>query len=156
MLLVIGYGSLLRADDGIGQILVETLKPRAGMQKIQCVQLTPELVEPVSRASYVLFIDAQTGDQPGSITCQPVTAQAGGTFTHNVTPQTLLTAANALYRQNPQGMLLSIAGFSFDYADTLSPQLNTLLPILQNHLNTLIEVLLLHLAAETREKTQLS
>ncbi|MCK6577366.1 MAG: hydrogenase maturation protease [Anaerolineae bacterium] len=132
MRLVIGYGSLVRGDDAIGQIVAEALRERLSDAEIIAVtQLTPELAEPLSRAEKAFFIDAAVcqGEAPGSIRIQQVEQdRAGGAFSHNVTPARLLTAAEVLYGSAPPTRLITITAESFAVADTLSPALHAALP----------------------------
>jgi hydrogenase maturation protease len=127
MLLVIGYGNPLRSDDGLGQILAETLEDRWTV--ITSVQLTPELAEPISRAERVVFLDAGVGEMPGKVICEKVAPMPlVGAFTHNVTPASLLASAQELYGAAPPAIMISITGASFEYGFTFSPQIAALLP----------------------------
>jgi hydrogenase maturation protease len=127
MYLIIGYGNLLRSDDGLGQYLAEMLKDRWNV--ITSTQLTPELAEPISRVKRVVFIDAGVGHTPGKLTTETVRPLAArGAFTHNVTPASLLAAAGELYGAVPQVILISVIGASFDYGYGLSPQLSGRVP----------------------------
>jgi hydrogenase maturation protease len=142
MLLVIGYGNPLRADDGIGQVVANRLADRLRSPAVRIItahQLTPELAEPISRASMAIFIDACEGERPGAVACKTVALEAiDGAFTHHSTPATLLTAARELYGNSPAGLLISIVGMSFDYGTELSPQMTNALPHLTEQLIGLI------------------
>ena len=64
--LIIGYGNVLRSDDGIGWHVAEHLAADArfdGVTVLQRHQLTPELALDVSRADLVALVDA-TQDRP--------------------------------------------------------------------------------------------
>lgn len=132
MLLVIGYGNPLRTDDGIGQVIVKALETRVRSTAVRTLtahQLTPELAEPISRASMAVFIDACEGERPGAVACQTVVPESiGGAFTHNVTPESLLAAAHELYGRAPAGLVVTIAGGCFDYGTELSPQMKRVFP----------------------------
>jgi hydrogenase maturation protease len=146
MHLLIGYGNPLRCDDGLGQYLAEILVGYWNV--ITHMQLTPELAEPISRAERVVFLDADAGERPGKVTCKPVGAMpAAGAFTHNVTPASLLAAAQELYGAAPQALLITITGASFEYSDTFSPQINALLPEI---VRTVDECVMTFFAAEDR------
>ena len=59
--LVIGYGNALRGDDGAGYIAAELLRERIQNPAVEVFslhQLAPELMEPISRARQVIFLDA--------------------------------------------------------------------------------------------------
>ena len=127
MTLVIGYGNPLRSDDRLGQYLAQQLGRAWGV--ITRTQLMPELAEPISKSARVVFIDAGIGETTGEITCEKVEPLPGkGAFSHNVTPPSLLAAAQELYGTTPEGILISITGVSFDYGCTFSPQIHSQLP----------------------------
>jgi hydrogenase maturation protease len=78
--LIIGYGNPLRSDDGVGWQAAELLTddPRlADAQILACHQLTPELAEDVSRAGFVVLIDASTEPGvPGSVETRTTSTRA--------------------------------------------------------------------------------
>lgn len=143
--LVIGYGNPLRGDDGAGLVVAERLAAaidrRADADIRACHQLTPELAEPVSRASLVIFIDAAVDGQPGDIAQADLVPEAPeGIFTHHVTPATLLAAARDLYGVCPRAVLLSITGAAFELGDRLSPPVERALAVLERQALALIEL----------------
>jgi hydrogenase maturation protease len=141
MLLIIGCGSLVRTDDGVGQAMAAALGERiANAEAIRCTQLTPELAEPISRADAVVFIDASAEGEPGSIRLTALQPENnGGAFTHHLTPASLLGAAADLYGQAPPAWLIAVAGASFDYGSALSPQTAAVLPALVERVQRWIE-----------------
>jgi hydrogenase maturation protease len=141
MPLIIGCGSLVRTDDGVGQSMALALSERiAGAEAIRCTQLTPELAEPISRADAVIFIDASAEGEPGSIRLTALEPEHnGGAFTHHVTPSSLLGAAADLYGSAPPAYLIAVAGWSFDYGAALSPQMEAILPALVDRAQAWIE-----------------
>lgn len=141
MLLIIGCGSLVRTDDGVGQVLAAALSERiAGAETIRCTQLTPELAEPISRADAVVFIDASAEGEPGAMRVTAIEPENnGGAFTHHVTPTSLLGAAADLYENAPPAYLIAVAGASFDYGSALSPPMNAVFPALVDRAQTWIE-----------------
>jgi len=155
MVLVIGYGNLLRGDDGIGQILANGLGERIqhpSVKFVACHQLTPELAEPISRAATVIFIDAYEGDEAGFVTSYEVTpTNESSAFMHHATPATLLAAARSLYGQSPRSMMVCVEGESFQFGDALSQAMALKLPGL---LNTLEQVIDLQISIETGGRTQ--
>lgn len=141
MILVIGYGNPLRGDDGIGQVLVKQLAARfvpGTLQTLPCFQLTPELAEPISRASGVLFIDAHASQSPGTVCYQVVQPESRGAFVHHVTPGSLLATATQLYGRAPAARLISIGVASLDYATELSPAMQAFLPFIINYVENRI------------------
>jgi hydrogenase maturation protease len=86
-------------------------------------QLTPELMDPISRADRVIFIDACEGPVPGEIRERTVEPQAapGAAFSHHATPAALLAGARALYGRAPHATLITVTGADFSLSDQLSP-----------------------------------
>lgn len=123
--LIIGYGNALRGDDGAGYIAAELLRERirdANVEVLSVQQLTPELMEPVSRASRVIFMDASVVGRAGKFNRVPLRpAPACSRFTHQVTPETLLAGAQALYGHTPEAVLYTVPGRFFDVGQELTP-----------------------------------
>lgn len=123
--LIVGYGNKLRGDDAVGYLAAERLRENNLHPEIEILpvhQLTPELVDPISRAARVFFIDAAAGPTPGQITERPVRADpAGKPFTHMATPEALLAGAAALYGAEPPATLLTVTAASFEVEEKLSP-----------------------------------
>jgi hydrogenase maturation protease len=125
--LIIGYGNPLRGDDGLGWHVAERLRATIHDPDVEILtlhQLTPELMEPISRASRVIFLDARAGPVPGEIRERTIEAQAaaGAAFTHHATPAALLAGAQALYGHAPQATLITVTGADFSLSDQLSPE----------------------------------
>jgi hydrogenase maturation protease len=115
--LVIGYGNPLRGDDGFGFRAAERIPGALAVH-----QLTPELMEPISRADRVLFLDAAAEGVPGEVRRRPVhPAPDARSFTHHSTPESLLAGALALYGRAPDAILLTVTGADFSLSETLSP-----------------------------------
>jgi hydrogenase maturation protease len=129
MWLVIGYGSQLHVDDRFGPAVAEAVQATADptlVDVIVATQLTPELIEPISRAGGVIFVDAAIGGTPGRVECtslgQTVAPAANSTaLSHHCTPEMLLEGANALYGHAPPGWLYVAGGENFELGETLSP-----------------------------------
>jgi hydrogenase maturation protease len=130
VILTIGYGNPLRSDDAVGHHIAHALQDwQPDVQVITAYQLTPELVEPISQATQVIFIDARIGEAAGTVILERVNPkQDTAAFTHHVNPAALLGSATIMYHTKPVGILISVAGACFDYGSILSPQLETLLP----------------------------
>ncbi|MEO8607760.1 MAG: hydrogenase maturation protease [Chloroflexota bacterium] len=125
MILVIGYGNTLRGDDGVGQHIARCLDVSLYSESVKveaCHQLTPELVEAVSEADLVVFVDAAETGRAGEIHTSTVEPEIlSGAFTHTISPGGLLAAAYDLYGVRPRGLLISITGAQFNYSESLSP-----------------------------------
>lgn len=124
MWLIIGYGNLLRGDDGAGPILAEELADYFTSTQAKIIithQLTPELALEISapEVQRVLFIDVKR-DQSTSVNITQLQPDASGSCGHQHSPQLLLQLAAQLYHHSVPGWLLTIAGEEFSFADQLS------------------------------------
>ena len=123
--LVIGYGNTLRGDDGAGPLAAELLRDRIHRPETEILsqpQLLPELMEPIARASRVIFIDAAVSGRAGKVHRIPLRpAPACARFTHHATPEALLAGAQSLYGHTPEATLYIIPGRSFETGQELSP-----------------------------------
>jgi hydrogenase maturation protease len=123
--LIIGYGNALRGDDGAGFIAAELLRDRIHDPAIEILsqqQLLPELMEPISRASRVIFIDASVAGRAGKVNRIPLRpAPACARFTHHATPESLLAGAQKLYGHTPEATLYTIPGRFFEPCQELTP-----------------------------------
>lgn len=122
--LIIGYGNRLRGDDAVGHMAAERLRREITDPEVEILavhQLTPELMEPVSRAGRVVFIDAAVGAVPGVIEERRIEANSGSrTFTHQATPEALLAGARALYGAAPEATMITITGAGFELGGGIS------------------------------------
>jgi hydrogenase maturation protease len=133
--LVLAYGNPLRGDDGIGWHAAQALAPDSEGEDLRVLfseQLTPDLAEPVSRSRLVIFVDASVAHEPGSVSCLPLapSAEPPGSFSHEVTPGSLLSWAKALYGACPEARMVSLGAASFDIGQGLSPSVAKSLPAL--------------------------
>ena len=121
-LLIIGWGNPLRGDDGFGRLAAERLAELLPEAEVLAVhQLTPELMEPISRAVRVVFIDASADGEPGELRCGVVVASTNAeAFTHHATPAGLLAGAQSLYGCAPPAVLYSVRGESFEFGEGLT------------------------------------
>ena len=146
-ILVIGYGNPLRGDDGAGFEAAERLRGTIADPDVEVLavhQLMPELMEPASAARRVIFIDAATGSEPGEIRERPVeaTAPSNASFTHHLTPESLLAGARALYGRAPEAWLISIGGADFsctmELSETVSQRIDTLIAAVERRAKSVI------------------
>lgn len=142
MILVLGCGNPLRADDGIGPQIALALARRRdlpGLDAIACHQLTPELAELLSRAQRALFIDASVQASPGAlsiVSIAPTVSQA--VLVHHLTPARLLAAARDWYGAAPAAWLVTVGVYDISLGDRLSPPLERALPTLVEQVVTFI------------------
>ena len=123
--LIVGYGNALRGDDGAGFLAAELLRDRIHRPDIEILsqhQLLPELMEPISRASRVIFIDASVSGRAGKVHRIPLRpAPACARVTHHATPEALLAGAQSLYGHTPEATLYVIPGRNFQVGQELTP-----------------------------------
>ena len=141
--LIVGYGNPLRCDDGLGWRAAERLAAALGETEVEimtCHQLTPELAEPISRATLVVFIDATQQGRAGTLFCQPIGPEVSPpcAFSHHLTPRTLLAWAQELYGACPEAVVFSVSSESFDCGEELSPPVASALPELIERICALV------------------
>jgi hydrogenase maturation protease len=108
----------------VGRMAADRLRQMIADPEVEILavhQLTPELMEPISRARRVIFIDAAVGAEPGEIAERRIEANSGsGAFTHQATPEALLAGARALYGAAPEATMFTISGAGFELGARLS------------------------------------
>jgi hydrogenase maturation protease len=122
--LVIGYGSELRGDDAVGQLVARAVAGW-GLPEVRALavhQLTPELAPELAAARLALFVDA--GETAGGgWEARPIAAKSLPiTSAHSGDPRALLALTHALYGHAPRAWLVTIAAARFDVGAGLSPE----------------------------------
>jgi hydrogenase maturation protease len=142
-ILVLGYGNPMRSDDGLGwQIAVELFRTNHSpdVEVLPCHQLTPELAPTVSRADVVIFVDCEQGGTPGEICCREVRCEAMPlSFTHHLTPGSLMALSSELFGACPRAWLLSMQGQEYSAGDSFSPAVAAHISDLKARLQRLIQ-----------------
>ena len=155
--LVIGYGSLDRADDGVAYYVINALRRRLGQEMLSedetgleelgeqidsifLVQLAPELMDVLAGYDQVIFVDAHVYENVDNLHCTPVLPEyAPATFTHHMGPAMILALIKALYHREPTGHIVSIRGYDFDFHRDLSADTKALVePAVEYILQSLI------------------
>lgn len=144
--IVVGYGNIDRADDGVAFEVINALRRRLGQKllsegdtgleelgadvdSIFLIQLMPEIMEVLIGYDRVIFVDAHTGANANDLNCVPVKPEyVSSTFTHHMTPQSLLAFLKVLYNREPAGHIVSIKGYDFDFQRLLSCGTRSLVP----------------------------
>jgi hydrogenase maturation protease len=144
--LVIGYGNLDRADDGVAYHVINALRQRLGQKplgdddtglqelgaqtdSILLAQLVPELIDVLVDYDQVIFVDAHVRDDVPDLYCAPVLSEyLASVFTHHMTPGMLLALLQVLHQREPVGYLVSVRGYDFDFHRSLSPAVGPLVP----------------------------
>jgi hydrogenase maturation protease len=137
--LIIGYGNLDRADDGVAHHVIESLRARLGQEELDedctgledlggsndsiwLTQLVPELVDTLRDYDHVIFVDAHVQEGVPGLYCAAVAPEYSiAAFTHHMTPGMLIVLCQMLYQQAPMGHIVSARGHDFDFRRGLSP-----------------------------------
>lgn len=144
-ILLIGYGNPDREDDGVAWHILRALTIKLGLQSPESyedefpesslidfafyLQLTPEMAEDISEYQHVCFVDAHTGNIPEPVRLIDVESEfQRSPFTHHLTPQSLLSMCETIYKKRPDAALLSVLGYRFLFTRQLSEETTTLVP----------------------------
>ncbi len=132
--LVVGYGSELRTDDGVGPAVAARLLDDArlaGADVLTTHQLTPELAFDASRASLLVLVDAAADVAPGVVSVRqldPEGAAGGEPMTHHVDPADIVGLAAELFGAAPRVVLVSVGAASLDPGEGLTPVVEAAIP----------------------------
>ncbi|MGD1152168.1 MAG: hydrogenase maturation protease [Syntrophales bacterium] len=166
--LVIGFGNIDRADDGVAYHVVNDLRRRLGqgmlhedetglegigaqIDSIFLVQLAPELMDVMTLYDKIIFVDAHVYENVGNLYCAPVFPEfTQATFTHHMTPAMLLALLKAICNREPTGHIISIRGYDFDFHRNLSADTEALVDKAVDH------ILLLHGSTHDESHPQLN
>ena len=125
-ILIVGYGNVLRGDDGVGIHVARELKRQfhddPEVEIIACQQLTHEMAEDISASELVIFLDAAVDDEPGSVPAGSFTPIRGVGYSHDVTAEALVSAAEQLYGELPKAFSITFSGYSFEMGSRLFPR----------------------------------
>lgn len=123
-------GNVFRADDGAGAALARGLDALVpGLHVIEAQELLPEHADAVEGAAGVLFLDTSVAGSPGEVrAAQLVARPAREALLHALLPEELLGLAHSLHGRAPPAALVTIAGRSFAFGDSLSPEVEAALP----------------------------
>ncbi len=130
--LVLGYGNVLRADDGVGRHVADRLAEGplpSGTAVRACHQLTPELAEDVAAVDRVVFVDGDLRVAPGRVATSRVLPQPGSpAWSHHLSMPALLGLAERVYGRAPAGYAVSVGIESIEPGDRLSLTVKRALP----------------------------
>lgn len=94
------------------------------------LQLTPEMAEDISHYERVCFVDAHTGDIPEPVRLVEVESEfQRSPFTHHLTPQSLLSMCEVIYKKKPRAALISVRGYHFGFSRELSEECKAHVPV---------------------------
>ncbi len=129
-MLVIGYGNLLRGDDGAGHYVIAALEPLLPEGSVFAIhQLTPEWSEMISHTRNVVFVDAAVGDSPGEVRCLRLVPRVYQPGSHDLTAEGVLSMAADLFGRYPNAHIVTITGKSFELSDSLTPPVAASVPV---------------------------
>ncbi len=121
--LVIGYGSTLRGDDGVGRYVADAIgrQYRPQVEVVSVTQLLPEFAGPVANARAVIFVDAcRDADlatpQVRELVVEPVSAGQ----THFAGPADILRLSQTCFGRVPRAWLVSVPAKQFGISSELS------------------------------------
>lgn len=144
--LIIGFGNVHRRDDGVGFVVVNSVREQLGqpplnadddglddlgreIDTILLHQLVPDMAEMIAGYNLVIFIDAHVGTIPEPIREEHLLASYDSTIVpHQLHPRTIMALAHQLYGGQSRGVLLSIRGRDFDFGEGLSVETAALVP----------------------------
>jgi hydrogenase maturation protease len=123
-LLVIGYGSTLRGDDGVGPAVADLVEAHhvPGVQTLACHQLTPELADPIAKARLVIFVDASMDLPDDQVRVSRVLPEASHqVMVHTASPGGLLHLARSVFEACPPAWIVEIPVAEMGIGEHLSP-----------------------------------
>jgi hydrogenase maturation protease len=121
---VIGYGSPLRGDDGVGPRVAETVAGWAlpGVQALAVHQLTPELAEALAAARLAVFVDARPDPGGGTVEVSRLEpSEVASAVGHVSDPHGLLALTRAVYGRCPPAWWVTVPAAEFGPGERLSP-----------------------------------
>ena len=152
--LVVGYGSTLRGDDGVGPRAAELALEDdrlAGATVLLRHQLTPELAADIAAARLVVLVDARADAAPGSVSVERVgggvAAEAApgrvprpdaGATTHHVGAAEVAALARDLWGASPEVFAVGVGATSFEVGDGLSDPVEHALPAVLDAIAALV------------------
>lgn len=153
--LIIGYGNIDRADDGVAYYVINALRRRLGQKilsedetgleelgaqtdSIFLSQLIPELLDVLTGYDRAIFVDAHVYENVDDLHCAPILPEYTlPTFSHLLTPAMLLALLKDLYHREPVAHAVSIRGYDFDFHRDLSPATAALVQSAADHISDL-------------------
>ena len=146
--LLIGYGNLMRSDDGVGPAIVSRLAA-AFFDNPRCVtitthQLTPELALDVARAMRVVFVDASVELPAGKAQIRRLIPHVIGNgsqqahqngLSHHVSPESIMALAMTVGgNMAAQAWAVAVGVANLSVGDRLSPPVSRTAGRLSRHL----------------------
>ncbi len=142
--LVVGFGNSYRHDDGVGRVVVNRVRERLGrppldanddgfgdlghtVDTVVLHQLSPDLGQELKPYELIIFVDAHTDTLDEEICVAHLKAEHKTPFVYHQThPATVLEVAEQLHGEAPEGYVVSIRGYDFDFGEGLSEKTEAL------------------------------
>lgn len=136
--LIIGYGNPDREDDGVAWHILKGVAEYFGIKfpeslgeelinfhnKLHFIfnlQLMPEMTYEMSQYERICFVDAHTGALHNDLNIQILDRKfQNSPLTHHMTPQTVLSILESAFNHTPEAILVSVRGYQFGFANSLS------------------------------------
>jgi len=122
--IIVGYGNPGRRDDGLGPALVEMIEAAEipGVLAVTGFQLNIEDACTIAGGSAVIFVDASIdGEEPFSFYEIEPASEIRFT-THAISPGSVLALCRDLFDESREASMLSIRGYSWEFAEGLSEE----------------------------------
>ena len=126
VMLVIGFGNVMRGDDGVGPAVAEAVEALgiSGVRVAVHHQLTPELAVPWAGVASVVFVDASMGHESEGVVVRELgfdlTAEGVGWNGHRFTPEALLALALEMNGTRPRAWCVEVPVLEFGWGPGLS------------------------------------
>ncbi len=111
-ILIIGIGNSGRKDDGLGWMILDSLKNKfSNVDLLYRYQLQIEDAEEVSHYPTVIFVDATKEVTNNGFYFEPCIPNEGiGLLSHMLKPETVIWLENSLYKKEPVSYVMGIEG----------------------------------------------
>lgn len=119
--LVIGYGNVLRSDDGVGVFLAARLAEE-GIREVEVRtfhQLPVELADDLPRFRRVILVDCSSSGP--AVQIRKISPEGGRTSgSHHLGPEALAALAEKVYGASPEIYLCTVRGEDFEFGDRMT------------------------------------
>lgn len=123
MVLLVGYGNVLRGDDGVGIYVVRQLeKLFSNIKVLISQQLNLEMLEEMVRFEEVILVDAS--QEKGNVTFRKIEVCAPSSMiaSHHLRPELLCKLGMSLYKKEIAMYVCSIPAEKFDVGEEISKE----------------------------------
>lgn len=128
--IIFAIGNILREDDGLGAHILNNIRQKRGdFVNPVCIEV-PQLdiihTEMVSRADYVICIDARIDEDDTLVTLIETLPDDNASMSvptsHHLSFKQLLSYSKWWYDKAPKGYLVLAKGYRFEFSDKISGQ----------------------------------